>query len=137
MDSFGKALGASTGCKVINMVAGATITAKDIVAVNTAGTDPNNIIPCTASLQPIGVAMEAATAVGQVIQVAVQGKVTDVVADGSVTAGSALLADNNGAANNYANTDVFAPFAVALEDDDATPVVDIWIFGLGFDRIGI
>lgn len=136
MDSFGKSLGASTGCKVVNLIAGGVITAKYAVAIDTAATNPQTVIMATDVLQPIGIALEAAAAAGDVIAVAVVGKVEDAVTDTAVdAAGKTLVADASGQLTYYANTSVFSPFAMSLEAD--TTVADVWLFGLGLDLIGV
>jgi len=137
MESFGKSLGASTGCKVVTMKSGAAITALDCVAIDTGAVDPAQVIPCTNLLQPIGVALEAATGAGEFIAVAVSGKVENVTGDGTVNAaGTCLVADAAGVCTPYANTSVFVPFAISLEGDGGTTAQDIFIFGLGFETIG-
>jgi len=136
MESFNKSLGAGKGCKTVTCVAGDVITAKMVVALDTGATDPARVIPCTDVLQPVGIALEAASAAGALIAVAVSGTVEDVPTDGNVTVGKTLVSDGSSLLTHYANTSVLLPFALSLETDDATPDCDIWLFGVGVENIG-
>ena len=75
-----------------------------------------------------GIALADAAA-GEEVEVAVKGYVEGVYTDGNVVSGNTLCSAAGAVMAPYAGTETYGPVAVALEDDNATPVVDLYLFG--------
>ena len=85
------------------------------------------IVQGTASGLTFGVALEAASAAGQVVRVAVEGYVEGAKTDGTVASGDSLVSDAAGACLPYVAADTLPIIGVALETDSGT-TCDVKVF---------
>lgn len=116
--------------QVVTFKAGASVTKGLTVMLDSAQTGENRatyVVQGTAA-NAIGVALETQATVGGDVAVCVGGYCEGVKTDGNVTIDLELMPGAAGAAIPYAAASVLAPFALALEADDATPVADIYIY---------
>lgn len=119
---------------VETFIAGAAIGAGDVVKFDTAQTGSDRAIYCIKGIADglaFGIALEAATAAGQRIRVAVKGYVEDAITDGAVGITNSLVCDANSDLTKYLGTETYAPFAVALETNTGT-AADVMLFGICF-----
>ena len=123
---------------VIAFKAGAAIAAKNAVAFDTSATGADRVITVVnadnanaSTAQPIGFALDAATAAGDVIRVVVKGYVEGAaVADAVSTVGTTLNSGSTaGLAIAYGAANEQAPFAQALEAA-SSDTADVWVLGL-------
>ena len=75
----------------------------------------------------VGVALEAAAAIGDTIRVCVYGYVEGALTDGGVSSGEALMPAAAGACDTYAAASVLPIIGVALETDSGT-ACDVFVF---------
>lgn len=116
--------------QVVTFKAGAAIVAGQTVMLDSAQTGEARaeyVVQGTAA-NAIGVAIAAQATVGGEVPVCVGGYCEGVKTDGAVTINLELMPGANGAAIPLTAGSVLAPFALALETDDATPVCDIYIY---------
>ena len=118
------------------MFCGGTVHAYHTVKFDTAQTGETRATSCVEGAADglfAGIALEDGVA-GDYIDVAVKGYVEGVYTDGAVVAGETLVPAASGVLTHrqeaaVAGTAILPAVGVALEDDDATPVADIYLFG--------
>jgi hypothetical protein len=82
------------------------------------------IDPCGAGDRACGVALSAASAAGQAVTVAYDGRVT-VKAAGTITRGAAVASDANGEAVAAASTDIILGYALEAAVDNQIITVEL------------
>lgn len=117
--------------KVVEFIAGATVTALGCVSFDVAQADAervNTVVDSTATNAHgfVGIALEAATA-GKPVRVVVEGYVEGATTDGTVAQHNALFPDANGDLHPFTAGTDSRPIGYALEADTGT-ACDVWIF---------
>lgn len=139
MSKIGHVTGSGVGSYAVvrEFTAGAAITALNWVGFDlsaSGGLRAEKVVQGGANAYTFGVALDSASAAGDVVRVVVRGYVEGALTGGSVTSGSALAAGASGIVANYANTDVLPIIGVALEDDGVLPnaatACDVYVWGI-------
>lgn len=112
-----------------------TFSAGQLVKLYSGASDGDRCITVeagTANGLVVGVALDASTASGQRVRVAVKGYVEDVLTDNSLTVGNAFGCSAAALATIWAASETFAPVGVALETDSGSDpyYCDVYLFGL-------
>jgi hypothetical protein len=126
---------ASDRRQIETFLAGAAITAGDWVMFDTSATDAGRVLTVIQATfvstgQPltVGVALNAATAAGQKVDVVVAGYVEGANVADAVTVGQALSISAVNGRGAAAAATATAPFCgVALEDGSASNTADVWV----------